>query len=385
MADRTGQEVGVYQLTSLLAEHALAEVYRGVQRYSHIEVAIKLLRRPLATSQEIDLFRGEARTLAALSNPHIARVLSFDVQNQIGYLVMDYASGGTLRQRHPSGSTLALETILPYTQQIAEALDYAHSQGVVHQDLRPENLLVGQQDSIVLAGFHLASAYPPAENEAAIDLNQINAYLAPEQLQQKPVPVSDQYALGIIVYEWLSGSLPFQGSGAELAQHILKSAPPPLHGGALAVSPLVERVVMRALAKDPSKRFPSVQAFAAALEEAAQAPPTPQPTTASAAASAPRQPVAAGRAPAPQAGRAPTPLAAAYPPAGQPYARTQQPPPQQAWQRQPAPMQQQPVQQPAWQGSRAPTRAARSNNAGCIVALVIMAVLGLIFLLANVH
>ncbi len=387
MADRAGQQFGAYQLTSLLAENALTKVYHGEQRYSHIDVAIKLLRRPLATTEEIDLFRSEARTLAALSNPHIARVLSFDVQNQIGFLVMDHMPGGTLRQRHPGGAALPLETILPYTKQIAEALDYAHDQGVVHQALRPENLLVGHQEEIVLAGFYLASAYPPAENETTGEPNRVTAYLAPEQLQQKPFPASDQYALGIIVYEWLSGALPFQGSGAELAQHIFKSAPPPLHGGTLAVSPVVERVVMRALAKDPAKRFTSVQAFAAALEEASHAAPAPQPAAVSAATSAPasRQPASAGRAPASQAGHAPAPQAAAYPPAGQAHARTPQPPPQQAWQKQPAPYQT-PAQPPAWQRPAAPARSARSNNAGCIVGIIIAAaVLVFIFALANAH
>ncbi|HLV98096.1 MAG TPA: serine/threonine-protein kinase [Ktedonobacterales bacterium] len=380
MADRTGQQFGIYQLTSLLAENALAEVYRGEQRYSHIDVAIKLLRHPLETTQEIDAFRGEARTLAALGNPHIARVLSFDVQNQVGYLVMDYVPGGTLRQRHPGGEALSLETILPSIKQVAEAVDYAHSQGVVHQALRPEKLLVGHQDEIVLAGFYLASAYPPAENETAAKPNRVSAYLAPEQLQQKPVPASDQYALGIIIYEWLSGAVPFQGSGVELAQHILKSAPPPLHRGALAVAPAVERVVMRALAKDPAKRFPSIQALADALEEASHAP-APQPTTAAAAVSAstPKQPAAAGHAPAPQA--------AAYPPAVQAHARTPQPTPQQAWQqRQQAPYQT-PVQPAAWQRPAAPTRSVRSNNAntvGCLIALAIIVIV-FVLILANIH
>lgn len=407
MADRAGQQFGAYQLTSLLAESPIAEVYRGEQRYSHIDVTIKLLRRPLATTEEIDLFRSEARTLAALINPHIVRVLSFDVQNQIGFLVMDFVPGGTLRQHHPSGEALPMETILPYTKQVADALQYAHDQGVIHQALRPENLLVGHQDEMVLAGFHLASAYPPAENETTEETNSVSSYLAPEQLQKKPAPASDQYALGIIIYEWLSGIIPFQGSGIELVQQILKSAPAPLHGGTLIVASAVEQVVMRALAKDPAKRFASIQAFAAALEEAAQAAPAPQPSTTSAAVSAPasRRPVAAGYTAAAQPGGPPAPQSAAYPPAGQVHARTPSaqgpsrtpqpgpaqppterfgPPPSQAWQRQPAPNQAS-ARPPAWHRSPAPTQSGRSSNAGCIVAIVIVVVIALIYILANTH
>src|ERR1051326_2896205 len=197
MADRVGQQFGAYQLSSLLAETSIAEVYHGEQRYSHIDIAIKLLRRPLATTAAIDTFRGEARTLAALIHPHIVRTLSFDVQDQIGFLVMDYAPGGSLRQRHPKGEALPLDTILTYTKQAADALHYLHEQGVVHQALQPESLLIGhQQDEVVRAGFYLASAYPPADAEPPEEGRAVTAYLAPEQLQGKPGPASDQYALG---------------------------------------------------------------------------------------------------------------------------------------------------------------------------------------------
>lgn len=425
MADRAGQQFGTYQLVSLLAESPIAEVYRGEQRYSHIDVALKLLRRPLATTEEIDAFRGEARTLARLIHPHIVRVLGFDVQDHIGFLVMDYTPGGTCRQRYPGGEAQTLETILPAIQQAADALQYAHEQGVIHQALKPESLLVGHQEEVVLAGFRLASAYPQAEGQTPEEISPVTAYLAPEQLQGKPGPASDQYALGVIAYEWLSGAPPFQEAGAALAQEILKAAPPPLHGDALTLWSVVERVLMRALAKDPTKRFATVQAFAAALAEAAQAEPAAQPAAASASTSRPssQQPAAAARPAAAQPGRSPAHQAAAHPPAGQAPARVPAPqgparaahptPPQppaerfgapqpqapwqgqaptqrapapapQTWQRQPGP-ERPPAQPPSWQRPPVPERSARSSNVGCIIAIIVVAVIGLISLLAAAH
>jgi serine/threonine protein kinase len=397
MADRVGQQFGTYQLVSLLAESPIAEVYHGEQRYSHIDVALKLLRRPLATTEEIDAFRSEARTLARLIHPHIVRVLGFDVQDHTGFLVMDYAPGGTCRQRYRGGEAQTLETILPAIKQAADALQYAHEQGVIHQALKPESLLVGHQDEVVLTGFRLASAYPSAESQTPEKISPVTAYLAPEQLQGKPGPASDQYALGMIAYEWLNGAVPFQESGAELAQQILTAAPPPLYGDALTPGSGVERVLMRALAKDPAKRFASIQAFAAALAEAAQAEPAAHLAAASVSApvSTSRQPVAAARSPAhqaaarPQAGQAPArvpasqgPARAAHPAPAQPPAErfgTQQP--QAPWQGQ-APAQRTSAQQ-AWQRPPAPERSARSSNVGCIVAIIVIVAVGLIYLLST--
>lgn len=380
MADRVGQQFGVYQLTNALAESPFAEVYRGEQRYSHIEVAIKLLRRPLATTEDVDAFRGEARTLAALVHPHIVRMLSFDVQEQTGYLVMDYAPGGTLRQRHARGEIVPLDTFLPYTKQIADALQYAHEQGVIHQALRPESLLIGHQEEVVLAGFYLTSAHQATDQQTPEQIIAVTAYLAPEQLQGKPGQASDQYALAALVYEWLSGLPPFQGSGAELEQQILQTAPPPLHTGGPALAPAVERVVMRALAKDPAKRFASAQAFAAALEEAAQAGSSPQPAAASAiSAQAPaRQPVAAGRSAAQPAHGPMQPQAAGQ---RQP-APARAPAAQQAGGRSPAPYQPY-AQPPAWQRSPAPRRSSNANTFGWVTLIIVLAVIATIIALAS--
>src|SRR5215472_8344919 len=127
MADRVGQQLGNYQLLSLLGEGGFAEVYLGEHIHLGTQAAIKVLYTQL-TSDNVDRFRTEARTIAHLIHPHIIRVLEFGVEGKTPFLVMDYAPNGTLRQHHPKGTRLPLDTIVSYVKQIAETLQYAHDE-----------------------------------------------------------------------------------------------------------------------------------------------------------------------------------------------------------------------------------------------------------------
>jgi serine/threonine protein kinase len=155
MTDRIGQHLGNYQLTQLLGQEHWAAVYLGEHRHLHTQAAIKVLHGPWSDS-EVDGFVGEARTLARLRHPHIVRVLDFGVQEGTPFLVMEYAPGGTLRQLHPKGTRLPLQTVVAYVGQVAEALQYAHAQRLIHRDLKPENLLLGPDQQIWLSDFGLA-------------------------------------------------------------------------------------------------------------------------------------------------------------------------------------------------------------------------------------
>jgi eukaryotic-like serine/threonine-protein kinase len=220
------------------------------------------------TSEDVDGFRTEARTIARLKHPQIVRVLEFGVEGDTPFLVMDYAPHGTLRTRHLKGSQLAPEIILPYVKQVADALHYAHEQKLVHRDIKPENMLLGERNEVLLSDFGIATVAQSSRYQGTQEVAGTVAYMAPEQVQGHPRPASDQYALGVVIYEWLTGARPFHGSFAEIAtQHVL-APPPPLHQKVPTLSPLVEQVVMTALAKDPKERFASVQAFANALENA---------------------------------------------------------------------------------------------------------------------
>ena len=273
MADRVGQQLGNYRLVRLLGQGGFAEVYLGEHVYLDTAAAIKVLHTRL-DDEDVEHFRAEARTVARLVHPHIVRVLEFNVQDGTPYLVVDYAPNGTLRKRHPRSIPVPLSTVVGYVTQVASALQYAHQQKVIHRDVKPENMLVGRRNEILLSDFGIAlvaqSSRYSSGNGKVQDMAGTIAYMAPEQIHAQACPNSDQYSLGIVVYEWLSGIRPFQGSFTEIAVKQTLAAPPPLREKIPTLSPEVEQVVMKALSKDPRDRFEDVQAFAVALEHAAQ-------------------------------------------------------------------------------------------------------------------
>jgi len=267
MADRVGQQLGNYRLIQQLGRGGFAEVYLGEHVHLGTQAAIKVLHTQLADKDTTEHFHKEARMIAQLVHPHIVRTLDFGVTDIIPFLVMDYASQGTLRQRHPSGSKVPLATVVTYVEQAAEALQYAHEQKIVHRDIKPENMLIGRRGEILLSDFGIAVVAHSTRSQGVQDLAGTIVYMSPEQLQGHPRPASDQYALGIITYEWLCGERPFRGTFAEVAAQHSASAPPSLRGRA-QVSEEVEQVIHKALAKDSAQRFASVKDFAIALQKA---------------------------------------------------------------------------------------------------------------------
>lgn len=268
MDDRVGRQVGNYKLVGLLGRGAFAEVYLGEHIHLGTLAAIKLLRSSLVTPGEVARFRQEARTVSALTHPYIVRVLEFGVEDDLPYLVMDYAPGGLLRRRHPPGTPVPLATVVSYVWQIAEGLQYAHNHKVIHRDIKPQNLLLGRDGEVLLSDFGISIVAENPSRLHTLGFAGTAAYAAPEQVQGHPRPASDQYSLGMIVYEWLTGSLPFTGPFLEVMWKQAHIQPPPLRDKAPAIPPAVEEVVLTALSKDPKARFSKVQAFANALGQA---------------------------------------------------------------------------------------------------------------------
>ena len=272
MPDKVGQQIGNYRLIQLLGSGGFADVYLGqhvhVQR---LQAAVKLLHANLAMVYQGG-FLQEAENIAGMKHPHIIRILDFGIdRDNAPYLIMEYASHGTLRICHPKGSMVPSRMVVFYVKQITEALQYAHDHNLIHRDLKPENLLIGENDEILLSDFGIASVAQGTASTASLETGTYAGtipYSAPEQIQGKPRRASDQYSLGIIVYEWLSGERPFTGTMMEIISQQLAVAPSPLHEKVPNIPTEVESVVMTALAKDPRQRFASVLAFANALEQA---------------------------------------------------------------------------------------------------------------------
>ncbi len=214
MIDLVGHQLGNYRVLRLLGRGGFANVYLGEQVHLKNNAALKVVRAAFSEEQSAT-FLQEARILARLRHPHIVRVLDFAVEAGTAYLVLEYAPGGTLRTLCPRGTRLPLATMLRVVKQVVSALQYAHDQGLIHRDVKPENLLLGPQGEILLSDFGLAVFAPDSHlysTQAIVTSGAgTSPYLAPEQLQGQPQSASDQYALGAVIYEWLTGTPPFQG------------------------------------------------------------------------------------------------------------------------------------------------------------------------------
>jgi serine/threonine protein kinase len=269
MPDRIGQQLANYRLIRSLGQGGFADVYLGEHVYLNTTAAIKVLQMRL-TDDDKQNFLGEARTIAHLKHPSIVRILEYDVVDSIPFLVMEYAPNGTLRQCHPKGTVLSPASIVPYVRQVAAALQYAHNQKIIHRDVKPENMLLGYKNAVLLSDFGLAVIVQSSRDRLQTVAGTVT-YMAPEQLQGRACPASDQYALAAVVYEWLSGERLFSGSFIEVAtQHVLVP-PPSLRNKLPALSPAIDQVIQKALAKSPEQRFASVLEFAGAFEQACQA------------------------------------------------------------------------------------------------------------------
>jgi serine/threonine protein kinase len=274
MTERIGQKFGNYRLTRFLGKGGFASVYLAEHIHLQTEAAIKVLAAQLS-NQEVEQFRQEAYVLARFNHPNIIRMLDFglDEAEHLPFLVMQYAAHGTLRQRHAADSCVSLSLVRFYVKSIAAALQYAHDRRIIHRDVKPENMLIDDQEEILLSDFGLALLSQntlDSLQQQAQDMGGTASYMAPEQFQGKARPASDQYALAVVVYEWLCGVRPFEGNFVEVCAQHMAVEPQPLRQKLPTLSAGVERVVMKALEKDPKQRFDSIQAFAAAFEEAAE-------------------------------------------------------------------------------------------------------------------
>ncbi len=263
MPNRVGQQLSQYYLTRLLGRSAIAELYLAEHTVHGTEAAVKVLQVDLSAA-ELESFLRAARTLPNLVHSNVLQVIEVGLSREAArfpFLVMEYTPNGSLRQRHPVGSQLPPLALLAYVRPLAEALHAVHLQGFVHGDVKPENILIGSNDQILLSDCSsgLLSLFTETVTGTV-------AYMAPELFRGELYPASDQYALGIMIYEWLCGALPFNGALREMANQQQFVPPPSLSARTPGISSTIEEVILKALAKEPGERFGSVLEFADAFD-----------------------------------------------------------------------------------------------------------------------
>jgi len=265
---------GRYRVLSRIGSGGMADVLCAEDLQLGRKVALKLLHRRFAADAEfVERFRREASSAAGLQHPNVVAVYDRGRWDDTYYIAMEYLEGRTLKKVVTEEAPLAPHRAIELVAQILKAARFAHARGIVHRDLKPHNVIVGADGRAKVTDFGIAKA-------GASDMTQTGSimgtaqYLSPEQAQGHAVSgQSDLYSIGIILYELLTGRVPFEGESAvTIALKQVNEAPvPPSHYNP-AIPPALEAVVLRALEKDPARRFADADAFIAALEAAELAP-----------------------------------------------------------------------------------------------------------------
>ena len=281
-----GQSLGTCTIKHLIGRGGMGAVYLAQQTRPRREVAVKVLIPGSLGDQpwRIDFlarFRREADAIAALDHVHIIPIYEYGEQEQVAYLVMPYVTGGSLHQLLEKWGALPLSKALPILEQAAAALDYAHTKGIIHRDLKPGNILFHADGRVLLADFGLAKVLrEEGDQNGTSTLTNAGTvigtpeYLSPEQAAGQPLDQrTDIYSLGIVLFHMLTGHVPFSGATpvATAIEHAI-SVPPSICQLNPMLSPAIEAVVMKALAKKPEQRYTSAGQLAQALSAAAGIP-----------------------------------------------------------------------------------------------------------------
>lgn len=260
-----------YRIDRRLATGGMGSVYVATDERLGREVAVKLLKEELADDERfVERFRREARAAGALTHPNVANVYDFAQHDGHHYIVMELVRGDDLARVLREQGPLGAERSARITAQIASALHHAHSAGLVHRDIKPPNVIVGEDDRVKVTDFGIARAIGDSTLTATGSVLGTAHYISPEQASGTEIgPATDIYSLGIVLYEMLTGSLPFTGDSAVAVamRHVSDDVPPPSELNPDVPSAL-DDAVGTATAKDPARRFADAATMGAAVEAA---------------------------------------------------------------------------------------------------------------------
>jgi serine/threonine protein kinase len=263
-----GTVAGSFKIIEEIGEGGMGKVYKGVDTMLEREVAIKVLRPELVSHVHlVERFRSEAMTLAKLNHPNIAMLYAFFQQEQHFYMVLEYVRGETLDKRIRRTGLLAYDQALRTFLLTLEALGYAHSLGVVHRDIKPSNIMITENEDAKVMDFGIARVLGSERMTREGSMIGTPEYMAPEQIRGMEVdPRTDIYALGILLYEMLTGRLPFMSQNQfELMRAHIDMPPPPPRNFAPHLPESMEQIMLQALAKRKEDRFSSVYEFRDAI------------------------------------------------------------------------------------------------------------------------
>jgi serine/threonine protein kinase len=267
MAWTPGTRIGSYEIVEVLGNGGMGEVFRVRHLISDRMEAMKVLLSASSTTQDmLERFTREIRVLAGLNHPSIAALhTAFHHDNQL-IMVMEYVEGRNLRLSMEQGITLS--QALSYTRQLLTALDYAHSRGIIHRDIKPSNMMITPDDRIKILDFGLALAMPDPRLTMTGAIVGSMHYIAPEQISGEPYDArSDLYAVGVTLFEMVTGKLPFDGSNhAQVIASQLQHEPTPPHQINPAIPEALSAVVLKALAKKRNERWQTAREFLTALD-----------------------------------------------------------------------------------------------------------------------
>jgi serine/threonine-protein kinase len=287
---------GRYELDEIVGQGGMATVYRAHDQALGRDVALKVLRDQYAADPEfVERFDREARGAARLAHPNVVDIYDVGSDDGMRYLVMELVEGENLKRLIRRSAPLPPALVIRLGREIAAALDYAHRRGLIHRDVKPQNVLIDAEGHAKLTDFGIVEAAGSAALTETGTVLGTAQYMAPEQARGRSVgPPSDIYSLGVVLYEMATGRLPFEGETplAIALRHVQDEPTPPRRLNP-SLPPALEAAILRAMAKDPARRYPSAAALAEELEGGPD--PIRQRTTRMASVDGDRSPAASAR------------------------------------------------------------------------------------------